>query len=242
MAEPNDAGFYERFWHDADYQLAYAFDIAVRDRYPAIRRVWDDLQSPSRVLDYGCGNGVLSYWMHCNGFGREVIGLDISHTGIEFAKRSFDREGLDFRVLEADRSIPNLGRFDAVVASHVLEHIETPGEVIERLGPIAEWFILEVPLEDCLAQNVLTKLRRRDRRDNPVDHVQFWNRKSFRRFIQSCGFLIIRDYLYTSAPYSPYTHPIKRLIERGALATLGTKVYAYFMASHYIVLARRLGA
>ena len=242
MAEPSDAGFYERFWRDADYQLAYAFDSAVRDRYPAIRRVWGDLLSPSRVLDYGCGNGVLSYWMHCNGFGRDVIGLDVSRTGILSANRFFGRDGLEFRVLEADRTIPNLGHFDAVVASHVLEHIEAPGEVLARLGPIAEWFILEVPLEDCLVQSVLAKLRRRDRLDNPVGHVQFWNRKSFRRFVESCGFIIVRDHLYTSSPYSLYTHPIKRLVERGALAILGTKFYSFFMASHYTVLARRLGA
>ncbi len=61
MAEASDAGLYERFWQDADYQLAYAFVSAKRDRYPAIRRVWDDLPLPSRMLDYGCGNGPWPY-------------------------------------------------------------------------------------------------------------------------------------------------------------------------------------
>ena len=37
-------GFYEYFWADSLYQQAYAFDSAVRDRYPAIKKVWAEMR------------------------------------------------------------------------------------------------------------------------------------------------------------------------------------------------------
>src|SRR6266550_1906724 len=98
VEQPARSDFYENFWVDADYQLAYAYDSAVRDRYPAIRKVWGEMRLPQRVLDYGCGNGVLTSWMHQNGFGTDNAGLDISQTGVQFAKSKFNQDGLHFYV------------------------------------------------------------------------------------------------------------------------------------------------
>lgn len=232
-------GFYEAFWADAGYQQAYAFDSAVRDRFPAIQKVWGAMRAPRRVLDYGCGNGVLTYWLWSNGFGEEVVGVDVSRTGVEHARRAYGRAGLAFDNAAEIGRYPDAG-FDVVVSSHVLEHIDDPRAALAILAPKAEWLVLEVPLERCLWPDLLARLRGRSRRDNPLGHVNFWDKAGFGRFLREAGLLVVRDYHYASAPFSPYTHPLKRTLERLALGILGLGLYSRIMATHYIVLARRI--
>lgn len=237
VEQPARSDFYENFWVDADYQLAYAYDSAVRDRYPAIRRVWGEMRLPRRVLDYGCGNGVLTSWMHQNGFGTDDVGLDISQTGVQFAKSKFNQEGLNFYVLDPAADLhAQLGAFDTVVCSHVLEHVPQPERAVAQFLPLAEWFVIEVPLEQCVSERMKS---REQRLANPVGHVNFWSRETFRTFLQKCGLIIIRDFRYASAPFSPYNSRVKRAVERSALAVLGTALYGTLLSTHYAVLARR---
>lgn len=236
MAESLDPRFYERFWEDEQYSLDYAFDSAVRDRFPAIRRVWGHLEPPHRVLDFGCGNGVLTHWMFANGFGREVVGVDVSRTAIDFAQRTFQGPGLSFAVLDDLDRLDDLGTFDVAVASHVLEHVPDPDRVLQRLRGVARWVLAEVPLEDCAAVNLRARLSGRPRSDNPVGHIRFWNRDSFSTFVRDQGFVVVRDHRYASAPSSPYTPRPKRLIERVALRLLGLETYGRLLSTHYATL------
>jgi SAM-dependent methyltransferase len=237
--QANKDVFYEKFWADARYQQAYAFDSAVRDRFPAIKMVWGDLRLPERVLDYGCGNGVLTYWLWSNGFGREITGVDVSRTGVDNARRDFGRPGLNFETLDAvERLVPE--SFDVVVSSHVLEHIDHPETALAAMAAKAEWLVLEVPLEKCLWPEFAARLRGRSREDNPLGHVNFWDKRGFNAFLKNAGLLVVRDHHYASAPFSPFNHPAKRWLERIALKLLGVPLYAALMATHYIVLARKI--
>ena len=235
MTENN---FYEKFWEDFQYQQLFAFDSAVRDRYPAIQAVWGDLKKPVSVLDFGSGNGVLSYWLKSNGFGEQVVGVDVSQTGVDNANRAYGREGLSFVTLDKLSEFKS-GSFDAVVSSHVLEHIDEPAAALQSIIDKAEWLVLEVPLEQCLWPELSSRLRGKARSDNPLGHVNFWTRDSFREFLAKADLLIVRDYHYASAPFSPFNGTLKRLLERVFLSLVGLNMYSKIMATHYIVLARK---
>jgi len=231
-----DKEFYEKFWEDYEYKESYAFHVAIQDRYPAIKKVWGDLLRPKKVLDFGCGNGVLSYWLKSNGFGEEIVGVDISTTGIDQAIKMFGRDGLTFEPLDyIDRM--NKNSVDVVVSSHVFEHIENAEDALMSIRDKAEWFVIEVPLENCLFQNMNYLLRGKKRKENPLGHVNFWTKDSFNSFIENSGLSVINSYQYASAPFSKYNHWVKRIIERLALRLLGIRLYGKIMASHYIVLA-----
>ncbi|AMW34720.1 class I SAM-dependent methyltransferase [Haematospirillum jordaniae] len=234
-----DDGFYEQFWADSLYQQAYAFDSAVRDRYPAIKKVWGEMRQARKVLDYGCGNGVLTYWLWSNGFGAEVMGVDVSKTGINNAQQSFAREGLTFATIDALNSLTPHS-FDVVVSSHVLEHIDQPEVALVGIAEKAEWLVLEVPLEKCIWADLVARLKGRPRNDNPLGHVNFWNKATFKEFLKKSGLLVIRDYHYVSAPYSPFNHWTKRILELFVLKLIGLRLYSKIMATHYIVLARKI--
>ena len=72
--------FYEKYWEDYKYKEKYAFYVAFEDRVPAINKVWSNFKKPNKVLDFGCGNGVLTYLLKCSGFGKNIVGVDVSNT------------------------------------------------------------------------------------------------------------------------------------------------------------------
>jgi SAM-dependent methyltransferase len=72
--------------------------------------IWSHITPPSRVLDYGCGNGSIGYLGTDNERMIQVLGLDEFDPGNTMAKYHSRSE------VE--------GTFDLIVARHVIEHME----------------------------------------------------------------------------------------------------------------------
>ena len=230
--------FYERFWEDHKYQEQYAFYVAVQDRLPAIKNVWSGLENPDKVLDFGCGNGVLTYLLKCNGFGKNILGVDVSIKGINNAQKFFSKNGLSFKSLDDFWLVKNK-KFDVIVSSHVFEHINYPEKTLKKIKNFADWIIIEVPLENAFWPNLISIVKRKPRKNNPLGHVNFWSKNSFQDFLVSNNFLVVKDLQYASAPFSKYNHWIKCLFQRLILKIFGVNIYGYLMATHYIALIRK---
>jgi len=91
----------------------------------------------ARVLDVGCGGGLLSEAMAREG--ARVLGLDLSPELIDIAKlhRLESMQGgaildLDYRV-QAVESLADAepGTFDAITCMEMLEHVPEPGSILE---------------------------------------------------------------------------------------------------------------
>lgn len=74
----------------------------------------------SRVLDVGCGAGYGSEFLRNAGAG-EVIGLDLDPRNIRYASRHYPH--VKFRHADAEQLPLDLGQFDLILASNVLEHL-----------------------------------------------------------------------------------------------------------------------
>jgi len=102
----------------------------------------EQIQPSWDVLDVGCGNGALTQDLsrHC----RYVLGIDKSKEKIEEAKR---RCSAEFICADATGYVFER-RFDAVVLSNVLEHIEDRVGFLKKLKCLTGIFLIRVPMLD----------------------------------------------------------------------------------------------
>jgi SAM-dependent methyltransferase len=100
-----------------------------------------------RVLDLGCGTGYGSRHLLESG-AAAVVGVDADRKAIRYARRRFAGDGLAFRVEDAEELPASLGRFEVVVSSNVLEHLERPERALDaaaRLLPQDGLLLAAVP-------------------------------------------------------------------------------------------------
>ena len=98
----------------------------------------DNVSSSDFVLDVGCGNGFLSYDMAKKA--EEVTGIDIERREIKFK-----RDNLRFIFSDA-LSYDFKDRFDVIVLSNVLEHIEKRQEFLTKIKKLAPKILIRVPM------------------------------------------------------------------------------------------------
>lgn len=103
----------------------------------------DRVTSSDQVLDLGCGNGYLAYDVAAKA--KHVIGIDIRPKNVEKAKARFQRPNLEF-ILGDATIYPFSERFDAIVLSNVLEHIEERVEFLKKLKAVSSKIIFRVPM------------------------------------------------------------------------------------------------
>lgn len=91
----------------------------------------DRIARGEHVLDVGCGKGELAYDIVTRA-GARVVGVDFNHHYLAFARSRFPHDDLTF--VDGDALVYEPSeRFDVVVLSNVLEHIEHRVEFLQRL-------------------------------------------------------------------------------------------------------------
>ena len=94
--------------------------------------------------------------------------------------------------IEEDR-LPENGRFDLILCSEVLEHLERPEEAVKNLMTYGDRFIFSVPNEPIW--RILNMVRGRYLRSfgNTPGHIQHFSMKSFKRMLMDSGFVVIKS-------------------------------------------------
>ena len=99
-----------------------------------LRLDWIDKQIQLRgkkVLDVGCGGGLLSEGMA--GRGADVTGIDLSEKPLSVAKLHLLESGqkVDYRKVSAEQLAEEIpGTFDAVTCLEMLEHVPQPSSIV----------------------------------------------------------------------------------------------------------------
>jgi 2-polyprenyl-6-hydroxyphenyl methylase / 3-demethylubiquinone-9 3-methyltransferase len=91
-----------------------------------------------RILDIGCGGGLLSEPLAR--LGGEVVGADPSETNIAAARLHASDQGLtvDYRAVAAEALADAGERFDIVLAMEVVEHVADLGLFVRRCAEMVE--------------------------------------------------------------------------------------------------------
>ena len=92
-----------------------------------------------RVLDVGCGGGILAEAMASKN--AEVTGIDMGETNLSVAKLHLLESGLDVdyrHITVEDLAEQEPGSFDIVTCMEMLEHVPDPGSIISACGKLVK--------------------------------------------------------------------------------------------------------
>ena len=87
--------------------------------------------SGARVLDVGCGGGLLAEAMAREG--ADVVGIDLAEPSLEVARQHAAQAGLDIDYVLGDvaaHAEEFAGSYDAVTCMELLEHVPAPDELV----------------------------------------------------------------------------------------------------------------
>ena len=101
------------------------------------------LTANARVLDCGCGTGVVSRALaQRDGFAGEIVGVDFSADLIEAAKRLAREKGLhdriQFRAGDAHALEDGNGSYDFVITHTLISHVVDPAKVISEAARVVQ--------------------------------------------------------------------------------------------------------
>ncbi len=125
-------------WWDKDSEFKPLHDInPLRLNY--IKEQCGGSLKGKRILDVGCGGGIL-----CESFaleGAEVVGIDLAEAGLEVAKLHLLESGLNVnyqKITAEEFAESNAETFDIVTCMEMLEHVPEPSLIIKSCSKLAK--------------------------------------------------------------------------------------------------------
>jgi len=103
----------------------------------------DNINPGDMVLDVGCGKGEAAFDLAKKA--SEVVAIDLSEKNIKFAQKRYSAPNIKYIIGDATKNLPN-ERFDAIILSNVLEHIENRTELLRDLKKITPKILIRVPM------------------------------------------------------------------------------------------------
>jgi len=174
------------------------------------------LKPEQRVLDVGCGSGIFSL-LALNSYNCYVTGIDASSKMIELCLEQVsenNKNRLNFILGNVPFDLPiDVGSFDIVFSSSVLEYIENVDETILKIKNLLVerngLFILSVPNGSSYYRRLERSIFYFVKFPKYYKHVKnVYNRKSFIRYICSFGFEFLELEYYAN------TNAVSRILKR----------------------------
>jgi len=120
------------------------------DRFQMIS---EEIKDNTKVLDIGCGKGEFIGYLDKYKFNMKLFGCDMSDVAINYCRKELPKHS--FCVGNIDNQLRECGKeqFDYVVCEEVIEHIESPENLIKDIGYLLKDFgklILTTPYNNSI--------------------------------------------------------------------------------------------
>jgi 2-polyprenyl-3-methyl-5-hydroxy-6-metoxy-1,4-benzoquinol methylase len=162
------------------------------------------LEDVRSICDLGCGNGHISGRLAALGY--RVTGVDASESGITIARRTYP--AVEFIETLIDGNLgEELGHFDLVISSDVIEHLYRPSDLLEAarslLRPGAH-ALIGTPYHGYIKNLVLAATGKMDSHFSVLHdggHIKFFSVRTLSRLMTSHGFEDLSFTFYGRAPW-----------------------------------------
>lgn len=135
------------------------------------------------ILEIGCGEGLLAYKIIEKFENTKITGLDLDDEIIAEAKQNCP--GAHFEVGSVyDLSKYYNEKYDVVIASEVLEHIDQPEAALNEIKKLnSEYFLFSVPHEPIWRVLNMARFKYLNKLGNTPGHIQHFSKSSFQRLL-----------------------------------------------------------
>jgi SAM-dependent methyltransferase len=161
-----------------------------------------------RVLDIGCAAGALLAELRDRGW--DCAGVEICRAEAEYARRE---RKLDVRSLGLEENRFSAAGFDAVLASHLIEHLNSPAAFVSEVRRILApggVFIVTTPNIDGFQ----ARLFRGRWRSAIFDHLYLFSVKTLSGLLIQKGFAVEKTVTWGGLAEGTAPAPIKRFFDR----------------------------
>ena len=168
---------YDDYWRDRGFEM--------RSKLMEREHIFFDwIKDGSKVLDIGCGTSRLLFELknkkHC-----EVTGVDISPLVIESLKKA----GINGIVADIQSDAFQLtGHYDYIIASETLEHLSQPEDLMAKLSPHTDFFVLSVPNSAFYRYRIGLLMGGRfftQWKHHPSEHLRYWSHTDFLDWLEA---------------------------------------------------------
>lgn len=154
------------------------------------------------ICDLGCGNGHISGRLAPLGY--QVTGVDASASGIQIAQQAYP-EARFFRA-PINRDL-ELGKFDLVISSDVIEHLYRPADLLEAAQALLKpggHLLVGTPYHGYLKNLVLAATGKLDSHFSALHdggHIKFFSVRTLTSLMTSHAFEDLSFSFYGRAPW-----------------------------------------
>jgi methionine biosynthesis protein MetW len=185
--------FYEKYW----IQRFEKEDISGVTVYRA-RTILSffNKKNLGKTLDVGCGDGTLLYTL------TDRYGLKIDPHGLEISKKASEKaaeKGIKLHTQDVEKRFPFANNFfDTIICSEVLEHLIFPEKTLSEIKRVTKdnsIIIFSVPNLGYFKNRLKLLVGRspfEQGRYSSLEHLHFWAKDSFERFLVDNGFKILK--------------------------------------------------
>jgi 2-polyprenyl-3-methyl-5-hydroxy-6-metoxy-1,4-benzoquinol methylase len=219
----------------SEYQDIYRKRLYENQGFPEL--IDSILPEHHRILDIGCGNGANLFLLSQHG--HEAVGLTLSDTEV----RLVQERGMECKVWDImQEELPYQHHsFDAILLSHVLEHLPWPEKVLRHyLNLVRPGGGVYIALPNVLNliqrwQFLCGQFKYTENGVMDCTHLRFFDFLSARELAESCGLKVVRHFGIGQCPMGPLrklTPHLGKIIDR--------RVSCYWpglFAFHSIVIA-----
>ena len=176
-------------WGDAGPANGKSGANYARDLIARVRR----LQGVRAICDLGCGNGYLAGELAALGY--EVLGIDVSRSGIELANRHYPKASFMAGIIDQDiLSVVGDIQVDLVISSDVIEHLYCPSNLLSaaaKLLPEGGHLVVGTPYHGYWKNVALSVTGRMDAHFTALwdgGHIKFFSPDTLSRLVTLHGF------------------------------------------------------